>query len=157
MLLHVKICIILYPQPKHLLCHSEISVSMENTHFLYLNFKFVLVYYHEEMNLTCSSNKVTAIIRSTQASFMFYYYFYSIAVSFGLVLLAVVQNGNLLSSHDISHMGLNLLPPVCSVLLILLPHLFYVLYNIIDDKFLLLSVTGLSSLNVPLSPSVHLT
>lgn len=94
--IYVHIWIVLYvghlTQPIHfcisyVICKAQFS--MENTHFLDLNFKFALVHYHAEMALTRSAEEITPIIRSTQAFFMLYYYFHSIAVSLRRVLLAL--------------------------------------------------------------------
>lgn len=74
-----------------LLSFVKLHFSKKNTHFLNLNFKFVLVYYHAEMDLTRSADKVTPISRSTQGLLMLYYHLYSIYISFRSVLVLLLN------------------------------------------------------------------
>lgn len=91
---YVHIRIILYgghlAQPKHFCISAVIcktAFSKKNTHLVDLNFKFILVYYHDDMDLTRSADKVTPINKSTQGSFTLHYHLYSIDSSFRHVLV----------------------------------------------------------------------
>lgn len=77
-------------QPKHF-CISPVicktQFSKKKNPFPGYEFKcFLLVYYHAEMDLTHTSDKVITITRGTHGSFTLYYHLYSIDISLAMCL-----------------------------------------------------------------------